>query len=171
MAKLQRPIVSSMDVSGFISCDDCKTYATGFIGAITLGAILNAQDKSTQLPSFVEKVTGEVEFGYWEPQSIEEWSEVQKTTAFLRAWIRQQDHERSLRKMIGIWVFILITLQIIGVFGLVVLDACKVFIMNIDIVKFLIPSVLGEVFGMGFVVVKYLFKLTNVSPHDFGRQQ
>ena len=132
---------------------------------------MSKQDESTQLPSFVESVSGEVDFGYWKPQSIEEWTEVQQITAFLNAWIQQQWQERSLRKMIGIWVFILITLQVIGVFGLVVLDACKVLMMSADIVKFLIPSVLGEVFGMGFVVVKYLFKPININPLDFRRQR
>jgi hypothetical protein len=160
-----------MDVSGFTNSDDCETYATGFIGGVALGAILSTQDKSTQLPVFVESITGEVEPGYWKPQSIEEWSEVQKITAFLKAWIQQQGQERSLRKMIGIWVFILITLQVIGVFGLVVLDACKVLVMNAEIVKFLIPSVLSEVFGMGFVVVKYLFKPASINPLDFERQR
>jgi hypothetical protein len=132
---------------------------------------LSIDDKSTRLPSFVKLVTGEVEPGYWKPQSIQEWAEVRKTTAFLNVWIQQQEQERTLRKMIGIWVFILITLQVMGVFGLVVLDACKLLTMNTDIVKFLIPSVLSEVFGMGFVVVKYLFKPASINPFDFGKQR
>ena len=132
---------------------------------------MSPEDKSTNLPSFVDSVIGELESGYWNPQSIEEWAEVQKTTAFLNAWIQQQAHERSLRKMIGIWVFILITLQVIGVFGLVFLDACKLLMLNTDIVKFLIPSVLSEVFGLGFVVVKYLFNPARLNPLVFGKQQ
>lgn len=128
-------------------------------------------DKSTNLPSFLASVIGEVESGYWKPQSIEEWAVVQKTTAFLKAWVPQQAQERSLRKMIGIWVFILITLQVIGVFGLVVLDACKLLMLNADIVKFLIPSVLSEVFGLGFVVVKYLFNPASLNPLIFGKQR
>jgi len=132
---------------------------------------LSPENTLTDLPSFVAAVIGEVESGYWNPQSIEEWAEVQKTTAFLNAWIQQQALERSLRKMIGIWVFILITLQVIGVFGLVVIDAFKLLMLNPDIVKFLIPSVLSEVFGLGFVVVKYLFKQVSLNPLTFGRQR
>ncbi len=121
------------------------------------------------LPSFIKSVDGEVEPGYWKPKSLQEWAEVQKTTVFLGAWIQQQGQERNLRKMIGIWVFILITLQAIGVFGLVVLDAAKLFILNTTIVQLLIPSVLGEIFGLGFVVVKYLFNPKSINLFDFGK--
>jgi len=128
---------------------------------------LDTKDNSLELPSIVKSVTGEVQPGYWKPQSIEEWAEIQKTTVFLNAWVQQQDQERTLRKRIGIWVFVLITMQVLGVFGLVVSDALNLIIMKADIVKFLIPSVLGEIFGMGLVVVKYLFKPADVNPLKF----
>ena len=119
---------------------------------------MSAKDNPTRLPDFIQSLQGELQPGYWEPQNIHEWAEVNKTIAYLNVWVAQQAQERILRKTIAIWVFILITLQVLGVFALVVLDAVKVFILNTDIVKFLIPSVLGEVFGMGFVVCgKYLF--------------
>jgi hypothetical protein len=124
-------------------------------------------NKSTKLPAFVQSITGEVDSEYWTPQTVEEWTDVQKTTVCLHIWTQQQQQERGLRKLIGIWVFIIITLQVVGVFTLVVLDAWKILSMNIEIVKFLIPSVLTEVFGMGFIVVKYLFKPSNVIPLDF----
>lgn len=123
-----------------------------------------ADNPINYLPSFVTSVIGEVEPGYWKPQSIDEWAEVQKTTAFLNTWTEQQAHERSLRKMMGIWIFVLITLQVLGVFGIVFLDAYKQLTLNADIVKLLIPSVLGEVFGLGFVVVKYLFNPASLNP-------
>ena len=59
--------------------------------------------------------------------------------------------------MIGIWVFILISVQVLGVFTLVVLTTITHIKFNVDIIKILIPSVLTEIFGMGFLVVKYLF--------------
>ena len=124
-------------------------------------------NKSTKLPAFVQSITGEVDSEYWTPQTVEEWTDVQKTTVCLHIWTQQQQQERGLRKLIGIWVFIIITLQVVGVFTLVVFDAWKILSMNIEIVKFLIPSVLTEVFGMGFIVVKYLFKPSNVIPLDF----
>jgi hypothetical protein len=131
---------------------------------------LHPEDKSINLPSFLTSVLEEVGPEYWIPQTLEEWAEVQKTKAFLNAWMQQQAQERSLRKKIGIWVFILITLQVTGVFGLVFLDACKLLMLNTDIVKFLIPSVLSEVFGLGFVVVKYLFNPASLNPLIFGKQ-
>ena len=94
---------------------------------------------------------------------MQEWNEFTKTSALVRVWVEQQTHERSLRKTIGVWVFCLITLQILGVFALVVLDALKIFTVNQTLVEFLIPSVLSEVFGMGFVVVKYLFNAKSTS--------
>lgn len=118
------------------------------------------------IPGFVDKVTGELEPEYWKPQSLTEWSEMQRTTAFLSTWIKQQNQERGLRKMIGIWVFVLISLQVAGVFALVALDATEAVTLNTSIVQLLIPSVLAEVFGMGFVVVKYLFNPSSTNPID-----
>lgn len=125
---------------------------------------MNGDKNLARLPDFIQSVTGELEPGYWQPQTIQEWTEVKKTIAYLNVWVQQQGQERILRKTIAIWVFILITLQVIAVFALVVLDAFKVLVLNPDIVKFLIPSVLGEVFGMGFVVVKYLFRPMSINP-------
>lgn len=115
------------------------------------------------MPSFVTKVAGELEPEYWRPQSLQEWNEFAKTSALVEVWVEQQTHERSLRRTIGIWVFWLISLQILGVFALVVLDALKIFSVNQTLTEILIPSVLGEVFGMGFVVVKYLFNAKSTS--------
>jgi hypothetical protein len=129
-------------------------------------------DKSLpRLPDFIQSVAGELEPGYWEPQTFQEWTEVKKTIAYLNVWVQQQGQERILRKTIAIWVFILITLQVIAVFVLVALDAFKVFVLNVEIVKFLIPSVLGEVFGMGFVVVKYLFRPMAINPFVLGKNK
>jgi hypothetical protein len=121
-------------------------------------------NRPEDLPSYVRSVVGELDPNYWKPQSMHEWAEMAQTAAYLKTWIQQQDQERSLRKVIAIWVFILISLQVAGVFTLVVLDACGVLKLNQAIVQILIPSVLGEVFGMGFVVVKYLFRPLNLSP-------
>jgi hypothetical protein len=60
--------------------------------------------------------------------------------------------------------------QIIAVFVIVVLDSLKLLQLNQSIVQFLIPSVLGEVFGMGFVVVKYLFRASSTTPFDVNRK-
>ena len=85
-----------------------------------------------------------------------------ETSIYLGAWEEQQQHERSLRKMVGIWVFTLMSLQIVAVFGLVVWDGGQ-HKADSTLIRILIPSVLAEVFGMGFVVVKYLFRPSDVS--------
>src|SRR5690242_15861539 len=117
-------------------------------------------------PAFIKEVQGELQQGYWQPQTYAEWEGIQKTTAFLAEWGEQQKQERSLRKMIGIWVFVLISFQIVGVFALVTLDAINKITLKIPIVQLLIPSVLAEVFGMGLVVVKYLFNPSRTNPVD-----
>lgn len=122
------------------------------------------------IPSFVASVTGELGPEYWHPQTFQEWTEMTKTSALVSVWVEQQTLERKLRKTIGIWVFILITVQIIAVFVIVVLDSLKLLQLNQSIVQFLIPSVLGEVFGMGFVVVKYLFRASSTTPFDVNRK-
>lgn len=131
---------------------------------------MTVESKNKTIPSFVTTVTGELGPEYWHPQTFQEWTEMTKTSALVSVWVEQQTQERSLRKTIGIWVFILITLQIVGVFAIVVLDALKLLQLNQSIVEFLIPSVLGEVFGMGFVVVKYLFKANTVTPFEITRK-
>ena len=131
---------------------------------------MTEENKNKAVPAFVTYVTGELAPGYWRPQTFQEWTEMTKTSALVNVWVGQQTQERSLRKTIGIWVFILITLQIIGVFSLVVLDALQLLKLNQRIVEFLIPSVLGEVFGMGFVVVKYLFRANTVTPFYITRK-
>lgn len=110
------------------------------------------------LPAFVKSVSGEVDDSYWKPQNFKEWAAYSKTSAYLTLWTRQQKQEQDLRRAIGIWVFTLITLQVMAIFLIVILDSSGKLTLNIEISKFLIPSVLAEVFGMGFLVVKYLFR-------------
>jgi hypothetical protein len=121
------------------------------------------------LPKFIKSVGDELHNGYWTPQNISEWALVQKTSTFLNIWSKQQDQERNLRRMIGIWVFVLITIQILSILVFVALDATGLLILNTGIVKLLIPSVLSEVFGMGLIVVKYLFKIDNSKPFDINK--
>jgi hypothetical protein len=118
------------------------------------------KEMASAVPPYIKSVQGELTPGCWQPQSLQEWTSVQETVITLNAWSAQQDEERGLRRMIAIWVFVLISLQIIGVFGVVLYDASNSK-LNPEIIKFLIPSVLAEVFGMGLVVVKYLFRPTD----------
>jgi hypothetical protein len=131
---------------------------------------MKTPEQEGELPVYVEKITAELRPGAWQPESLQEFLELQETTIFLEAWREQQKSERGLRKMIGIWVFCLISIQIFAIFGVVIWDGGQRK-LDASLVKFLIPSVLGEVFGMGFIVVKYLFRLTDLAPFTKGKKK
>ena len=117
-------------------------------------------DLAPAVPEFVKLVKGELEEEYWKPQSLSEWTEIQKVTISLSEWSQQQKQERGLRKLFGIWIFFLITLQVFGVFGIIMVDAFSSKKIDSELLKILIPSVFGEIFGMGFLILKYLFRST-----------
>ena len=114
-----------------------------------------------QLPESIQEVFDELEPNYWVPKTIDEWSTVVRTKAVLNAWKEQQDQERNLRKIYAGWVFLLITFQIIMIFVLMFLDSISWITVKETTVKVLLPSALGEIIGMGFLVVKYLFGKQN----------
>lgn len=95
----------------------------------------------------------------WQPQSYAEWEARERTQAFLAAWIDQMGHERSLRSLAARVVFSLIGAQVLGVFTLLVLQGTGVISLDHDVLKVVVPSVLADVFGLGFVVTKYLFSV------------
>jgi hypothetical protein len=111
---------------------------------------------STQL----REVMGEVSPGapdVWQPTSYMEWEAQQRTTTFLGAWSDQMRDERSLRRFCAKWIFILITIQVFAAFGVVVAQGLGWLTIDIGLLKVMVPSVLTEVFGLGFLVTKYLF--------------
>ena len=125
-------------------------------------------------PGFVEEIVGSVPTDYWKPQSLEEWSRARSAEAIINAWVEQQNQERELKKIYACWVFVLISFQIIAIFLLVVLEGLNHFQLNENIIKILLPTALAEIFGMGFLVVKYLFRestqsLINLLPEEKGR--
>ena len=44
-------------------------------------------------------------------------------------------------------------------FGLLLATGAKWISLSADVVKIVVPSICGEIVGMGFVVVKYLFSV------------
>lgn len=93
----------------------------------------------------------------WQPQSFGEWEALEKTKTFLAAWTDQMVHERSLRSLAAKVIFGLIGAQVLGVFAVLALQGLDVLHLDVGVLQVLIPSVLGDVFGLGFVVTKYLF--------------
>src|SRR5690606_22096445 len=125
---------ASVQIPSFHNSDDGPSDTTEFARGYPV---------STPLPSFVKEITGEVDSSYWKPQSLKEWT----TSVKWNSWAQHQTQMRDLRRRIAIWIFCLITGQVLAVFGVVILDACGVIKANAEITKFLIPSVLAEVFG------------------------
>lgn len=111
-------------------------------------------------PSAVTEVGAELAPGspdVWQPGSYKEWEGRERTRAFLAAWSQQMSHERELRSLSAKCIFGLVVAQVAGAFGLVAAQGAGWLALDPSILKVLIPSVLTEVFGLGYLVVKYLF--------------
>lgn len=111
-------------------------------------------------PPAVAEVGAEVAPGssdVWQPGSYKEWEGRERTRAFLAAWSQQMSHERDLRSLSAKCIFGLVVAQVAGAFGLVAAQGAGWLALDPSVLQVLIPSVLAEVFGLGYLVVKYLF--------------
>jgi hypothetical protein len=93
----------------------------------------------------------------WQPKSFPEWEAREKAKTFLTAWTDQMVHERALRSLAAKVIFGLIGAQVLGVFGVVTFQGLGFLVIDVKVLQVLIPSVLADVFGLGFLVTKYLF--------------
>jgi hypothetical protein len=66
-------------------------------------------------------------------------------------------HERELRSFSAKCIFGLVVVQVVASFGLIIAEGAGRLAIDPSVLKVLIPSVLTEVFGLGYLVVKYLF--------------
>ncbi len=110
-----------------------------------------------QLPKIITEIIDEVQPGYWKPQTFEQWRLIQLSNAIIPAWRDQQDSERVLRKRVANWIFSLITFQVLCIFIVIFLIGFGYISISETMVKVLMPFIVSEVFGMGLIVVKYLF--------------
>lgn len=111
-------------------------------------------------PDAITKVGEELKPGssdVWQPASFREWEGRERTRAFLAAWSEQMSHERELRSLSAKCIFALIATQTAAAFGIVVAQGAGVLIIDVRVLRILIPSVMAEVLGLGYLVVKYLF--------------
>jgi hypothetical protein len=112
------------------------------------------------LPSIVSEVRGEIAPSAgdaWQPTSYGEWEARERAKTFLAAWAEQMSHERSLRSFSAKSIFALIVAQVVATFTLVIVQGLGWLQIDKSILQILVPSVLAEVFGLGFLVTKYLF--------------
>jgi hypothetical protein len=115
---------------------------------------------TTLPPAVVTTVVSEIQPGdptLWRPQSFSEWEQLERAKTFLAAWSEQVADERALRRGYAKAIFGLISFQVFAVFGLLVAQGLGKVTLDISLLKVLLPSVLSEVFGLGYLVAKYLF--------------
>jgi hypothetical protein len=111
-------------------------------------------------PTAIAEVGAELKPGsleVWQPASFKEWEGRERTRAFLAAWSQQMSHERELRSLSAKCIFALITAQTAAAFSIVVAQGAGALIIDVNVLRILIPSVMAEVLGLGYLVVKYLF--------------
>lgn len=94
----------------------------------------------------------------WRPNSFNEWVELKRVDAVLSAWTEQAKQERALRLSTSKWIFGLIVMQILGVFVIVVSIGIGSMNLNVSVLQILISGICAEVFGLGFLVTKFLYR-------------
>jgi hypothetical protein len=94
----------------------------------------------------------------WRPNSFQEWIELKRVDAVLDAWSEQARHERALRFSSSRWIFLLIALQVFGIFLFMGLIGLGVMIIDVTVLQVLIGAVCADVFGLGFAVTRFLYR-------------
>ncbi|MCD7111670.1 hypothetical protein LRX75_21800 [Rhizobium sp. DKSPLA3] len=111
-------------------------------------------------PTSVVDVLGEVkpqDGSSWEPNNFAEWEARERLQAYLRVWSQQTDDERKMRSLYARMIFSLICVEVAFAFVLIVLIGADVLHFDVTLLKVLFPSVLAQVFGLGYLVTRYLF--------------
>jgi len=123
-------------------------------------------DKTPLQPEVLgETTTADLAVG---PRDIYEKIYFSKSEALIDEWRRQCDQDRKMRGRFATWVFILASGQIILMFALIALVGFEFFKFPGYIVEVTIPSMLSEIFGLAYLVVRYLFTKT---PPPFNADQ
>jgi archaellum biogenesis protein FlaJ (TadC family) len=120
---------------------------------------MNEADLTTK-PKSVVDVLGEVrpqDGSSWEPNNFAEWEARERLQAYLRVWSQQTDDERKMRSLYAKMIFSLICVEVAFAFLLMVLIGAEVLHFDVTLLKVLFPSVLAQVFGLGYLVTRYLF--------------
>lgn len=113
-----------------------------------------------KLEDAAPQIVGEIRPGdpdTWQPGSIEEWAERERTRTFLAAWAEQMAHERQLRSLSAKLIFVLVAGQTVGVFAILIASGAGWLTLDPVALRMLLPTVLAEIFGLGYLVAKYLF--------------
>ncbi|MDO9460913.1 MAG: hypothetical protein Q7N95_12480, partial [Alphaproteobacteria bacterium] len=114
--------------------------------------------KDAKVPSIELQVGDKIEPGdLWNPNNFAEWAERERTKTFLAVWSAQADHERKLRGRCALMIFLLAAFQSVSGIALLVGIGLGKLELDVEFLKILYVAMLGEVFGLFFVVARYLF--------------
>ncbi|MBQ0819367.1 hypothetical protein KBI52_03865 [Microvirga sp. HBU67558] len=111
-------------------------------------------------PSIRTEVLGEVTPGdpsTWQPNSFDEWEGRERVRAYLSVWTQQMDEERRLRSLYAKLIFGLVSFEVVAAFILLLLLGSGTITLDAGLLKILFPAVLTQVFGLAYLVTKYLF--------------
>ena len=112
---------------------------------------------ASDMPQIVESVVGPATKEQLTIETVEDYTHLQSSITVLRGWKEQQEQERKLRRLVAIWVFAIISLQVVYIMVIVVLDSTSKITIDSEKANIFFPAMLAEIFGMGFTVTKYLF--------------
>lgn len=93
----------------------------------------------------------------WTPQTYEEWEARERLLVTLNAWEAQANQERTLRGRCAWMIFSLAAFQTLAAAALLLALGRSWLSLDPDFLKILFSALLAEVFGLFFVVARYLF--------------
>jgi hypothetical protein len=93
----------------------------------------------------------------WSPRSFKEWAAQRRLMVFLQAWEAQADQERILRGRCAWMIFSLALFQSGAGAALLVAIGLGKLTLEANFLKILYSALLTEVFGLFFVLTRYLF--------------
>lgn len=103
----------------------------------------------------LDRITDPAEL--WTPKTYEEWEARERLLVVLNAWEAQANQERILRSRCAWMIFSLAAFQSLAGAGLLLGLGRGWLSLDPDFLKILYSALLAEVFGLFFVVARYLF--------------
>jgi hypothetical protein len=93
----------------------------------------------------------------WAPQTYEEWEARERLLVALKVWEAQANQERTLRGRCAWMIFSLAAFQSVGGAALLLGLGRGWLKLDPEFLKILYSALLAEVFGLFFVIARYLF--------------
>jgi hypothetical protein len=97
------------------------------------------------------------ELSPWQPTTFNEWERQAQLSVFLPAWEEQANQERILRGRCAWMIFSLSAFQSLAGVALLIGIGLQVFVIEANLLKILFSGALTEIFGLFFILARYLF--------------